>query len=69
MVRTGEKSGSVDEMLNRLAEYYEGEAVAATQTLVTVGFVAMLMLVMVVGGFVVIRFWSGMYGSLVNMEL
>jgi type II secretory pathway component PulF len=67
MVRTGEHSGSVDQMLDKVAEYYEQEAVAATQTLVYVGFAAGLVLAGIITGIYVIRFYAGYFQNALGM--
>ncbi|MBI5834616.1 MAG: type II secretion system F family protein [Armatimonadetes bacterium] len=63
MVRTGEHSGTVDQLLDRVATYYEQEAVAATQTLVVVGSVAGLMVFAVAVLIYALRFYSGMMNN------
>lgn len=67
MVRTGEISGSLDELLGKVADYYEQEALAATQTLVTIGFALALMGMGLMVGKVVIGFWSGYYQQALDL--
>lgn len=67
MVRTGEETGEVDASLAKVSEYYEGEAIAATNTLVTVGFGAAILLYCAVIGIFVIRFFVGYYGGILGM--
>jgi type II secretory pathway component PulF len=64
MVATGERTGDTPEMLERVAGYYELEAVTASkQTAVSVGVLAFL-LVAVLVGYYVISFWTGYYGKI-----
>ena len=66
MVRTGEHAGSVDELLDRVASYYEQEAVAATQRLVSLGFVAGILVFAVAVISFAYKFYSGYVGGLLD---
>lgn len=59
MVTTGETTGELDGMLNKVADFYEAEAkVRAKQLATAVGFVALIVVGIYVG-FVVINFFTG----------
>jgi type II secretory pathway component PulF len=63
MISTAERSGSLEEALEKVADYYESETdVGGRQTAVAVGIVFYL-LVAVAIAMVVIRFWSGYFGG------
>lgn len=66
MVRVGEETGNLDEMLNKVASYYESHAAAATQSLITVGFVAMIILFGIGVLLFALNFYSGFYGNLLS---
>lgn len=66
MVRVGEETGNVDEMLNKVASYYESHAAAATQSLVTIGFVALIILFAIGVLMFAISFYSGFYGNIMS---
>lgn len=64
MVRTGEMTGNIDLMLNKMAEYYEDEgSVQARQSAMILGVVVFLAVAIYVG-FVIISFYTGMYGGI-----
>lgn len=64
MVQTGETTGNLDFMLNKVAEYYEDEAATrATKTGQVVG-VLLALAVAIYIGYVVISFYSGYYGGI-----
>lgn len=64
MVRTGEMTGNIDLMLNKMAEYYEDEgSVQARQSAMILGVVVFLAVATYVG-FVIISFYTGMYGGI-----
>jgi type IV pilus assembly protein PilC len=69
MVRTGETTGSVDQMLAKVADYYEQEATAATQTLVSVGFAAAMVIMAVVVGIFLVHAWTGYFNGILNMDM
>lgn len=63
MVRTGEMTGNIDLMLNKMAEYYEDEgSVKARQSAMVLGVVVFLAVALYVG-YVIISFYTGMYGG------
>lgn len=58
MTRTGETTGNVDEMLNKMAEYYEEEgATKARQAAVVVGVIAFIIVAVYIG-LIVIKFYQ-----------
>jgi len=59
MVGTGETTGNLDFMLNKMAEYYEGEAETRSTKTAQVTGVVIGLLVAIYIGFIVISFWSG----------
>lgn len=66
MVMTGERSGNTERMLDKMADYYQSEAmVASKQTAVTAG-VAFYLLMAVLVGIYVIGFWVSYYGNLLG---
>ncbi|MBC7808756.1 MAG: type II secretion system F family protein, partial [Akkermansiaceae bacterium] len=64
MARTGEQTGSLDTMMNKVADYLEGEADAkAHQVAVATGVLALLLAACVVA-YIVISFYVGMFSSI-----
>jgi type II secretory pathway component PulF len=64
MVMTGERSGNMDKMLDKMAEYYETEAaVAGKQTAMITGVVFYLAVAALVGIFV-ISFWVSYFSNI-----
>jgi type II secretory pathway component PulF len=62
MMRTGERSGNIDEMLTKVAEYTEDEAeVSIVQTTLIIGFILLIAIALYIGS-VVVDFWQG-YGQ------
>lgn len=66
MVHTGETTGNLDHMLNKVAEYYEGEAEVRSHKTGQVVGVALVILVAVYIGYVVINFYSQHYGNMMK---
>lgn len=66
MVATGETTGSLDQMLDKVSAYYEQEAsVRAQQTAQILGiFIAVLVMIYI--GYIVISFYIGHYSGLIN---
>lgn len=66
MVATGETTGSLDQMLDKVSAYYEQEAsVRAQQTAQVLGiFIAVLVMIYI--GYIVISFYIGHYSGLIN---
>jgi type IV pilus assembly protein PilC len=60
MVHVGEETGDLDGMLNKVAGYYESHAASATQSLITVGFV----LLIIAFGIAVLIFAKGAISSI-----
>ncbi len=66
MARTGEQTGNLDDMMQKVADYLESEADAkAHQMAVTMG-VVMLLIAAIVVGTIVISFYVGQIGSVMN---
>lgn len=66
MMATGESTGNLDLMLNKVAEYYEGESVVRSQQLGHVVGVAVYALVAIYVGYMVISFYSGYLGGVMG---
>ncbi len=66
MVATGETTGSLDQMLDKVSEYYEGEATVRAQQTAQVLGVAIALLVMIYIGYIVITFYTGYYGGMMK---
>jgi len=66
MISTGEQTGNMDEMLDRVAEYTENEAeVAVFQSTLVLGVLLLLAVAAYVGTFVV-QYYVGMYSNVMN---
>lgn len=66
MMATGETTGNLDSMLIKAAEYYEDEGkVRAKQLAVVIGVIVFLVVAIYIG-FVVITFWTQVYGSAIQ---
>lgn len=66
MVMTGERSGNIEGMLDKTADYYQAEAaVANKQTAIIVGVAFYLLVALMVGVFVV-TFWSGYFSGVLG---
>lgn len=63
MVRIGEESGSLDDMLNKTADFYDEEVEQAIQTLTSMLEPIMIIIMGVVIGFMVIALMLPLYGS------
>lgn len=63
MVRIGEESGSLDDMLNKTADFYDEEVEQAIQTLTSMLEPIMIIIMGVVIGFMVISLMLPLYGS------
>jgi type II secretory pathway component PulF len=66
MLSTGEASGSVDDMLNKVSDYYESEAAVRAQLMGRVTGVVALIVVGIYVGFVVISFFLGAAAQITN---
>lgn len=64
MLSTGEGTGQLDDMLNKMADFYEDEAKTSSRMMAMVFGFAVLLGVGIYIGYVVISFWSGYFGSL-----
>lgn len=64
MISTGERTGNVDGMLTKMAEFYEEEAQTRAYQLGTAFGVAVFLMVALYVGFIVVRFYSGYFGGI-----
>ncbi len=64
MVYIGEESGSLDHVLNKAADYFDEEADAATQKLISYLEPALILFMAFVIGFIIIAVMLPMYGSM-----
>lgn len=64
MIATGEQTGSLDQMLNKMSEFYEDETATKSTQLAQVVGVVLGLLVAIYIGYVVINFYSGYFGNL-----
>ncbi|MDR3709327.1 MAG: type II secretion system F family protein [Capsulimonadaceae bacterium] len=67
MVHTGEETGQVDEMLNKVADVYDEEGQLRLHQSVQVLTNLMFLVVAAIVGIIVIRFYSGMASQVLNM--
>lgn len=68
MVQTGEETGSLDAMMDKVAEHYEQDVVVRLhQTSVAVGTATMLIAGVVVGA-IVIQFYTGYFSNILKAE-
>jgi len=59
MISTAERAGSIEDALEKVADYYESETdVGGKQTAIAIGMIFYLLVAIAIG-FVVISFWSG----------
>lgn len=66
MARTGETTGNMDEMMTKVAEYYEEEGQVKARQAATVLGVVMLVLVGIYVGFVLVTFYTGYFSRAFN---
>lgn len=66
MARTGEQTGSMDTMMNKVADYLEQEADVKAHQLAVASGVAALVLAACVVGYIAISFYAGMFGSIMH---
>jgi len=64
MVGTGERTGNLDQMLTKVASYYEDEANTRQTILATAVGVVMLVLVAIYIGYIVIHFYSSYFSGI-----
>jgi len=68
MLATGERTGNVDEMLDKAADYTENEAEVATHQSSVVFGVLLYLGIAAYIGFVVVGFYTGLYSGIMNQE-
>lgn len=66
MVSTGEQTGNLDDMLNKVAAYYEDEAATRSQKLGQVVGVCLIILVALYVLYILVNFYMGYYGGIMN---
>ncbi len=66
MIAVGEHSGRLDAALRKVAEYHYDEAQAAVSAAARILFVASVLIVGVIIGAIVIRFYGSLYGSMLD---
>ncbi len=63
MLHTGEQTGNVDAMMNKTAEYLEGDAEAKARQYSHLFATGVYLLVAILVGFAIISFWGGIAGT------
>lgn len=66
MARTGEQTGNLDAMMNKVADYLESEADAKSHQLAVFAGVAALLIAALVVLFIAVSFYAGQFSSIVN---
>ena len=67
MLATAERAGSIEDALEKVADYYESETdVGGKQTAVALGVVLYLLVALAIGIFV-ISFWQGYFGQFTEL--
>jgi len=66
MARTGEQTGGLDTMMNKVADYLEAEADTKAHQLAVAAGVAMLLFAALIVGYIVISFYVGRFTGLLN---
>lgn len=69
MVMTGERSGNIDKMLDKMADYYEAEAAVASKQTAMVTGVAFYLVVALMVAIVVIGFYVNVYAANISRVL
>lgn len=67
MVGTGEQTGSIDEMLHKVADFYEDEAKLRLHQSIVMGTQLFFLLVGLIVGIIVIRFYTGYFSQIMSM--
>ena len=68
MVRIGEETGNTEDMLDKLADYYEEESDSAVQRLVGMVEPILLIFMGLIIGMVVVGIYPALYGSFESIE-
>lgn len=66
MVKTGETTGNLDQMLDNMANFYEDEGKTRAVQLGQFTGVAVLLMVAIYVGFMIIKFWTGYFGGMAD---
>jgi type IV pilus assembly protein PilC len=66
MLRVGEESGKLDEALKKVADYHFNDANDAIDKAAKVFGILLVLTVALIIGYVVIQFWMGFYGGVMN---
>jgi len=66
MLHIGEESGSLDQQLTKVSEYYLSEAEHALKVAVTILGIAILVTIAILVGYIIITFYMGLYGEMLN---
>ncbi len=66
MVATGETTGNVDQMLSKVAEYYEDEAATKQMAVATVVGVVCFLIVAIYIGYIIIHFYTSYFGGIMK---
>lgn len=64
MIRVGERAGSVDSMLDKLAEYYDQDIDTMSSMLANFIYFAVYFMIMITAGIIIFSFWSGYWGKI-----
>lgn len=67
MLATGERTGNIDQMLNKVADYFHQESKTRSIILGYVTGVVILLCVAIYIGYIVVSFWSGYGSGVTNM--
>jgi type IV pilus assembly protein PilC len=67
MLSTGEESGKIDDMLNRIAEYYEAESDTIVKRIIVILPILIYLAVALYIGSIVLRFYTGYLGQIDNL--
>jgi type II secretory pathway component PulF len=67
MFRTGETTGGMDQMLSKMADFYEAEAKLKSHQLALIFSAGVFLIVAFMVGMAVVRFWSG-YGNAISSQ-
>ena len=66
MITTGEKTGNLDEVLDKTADYYDDEAQTALKGFAIILGIIVLVGALVFGAIMIAKFYLTYYGSLIH---